>query len=314
MDDFFLLAKKTEELSKITALILDLFRELGRLVNFKKSQTMPSQRVEYLGVLFLLDSRELSLPEEKVIRIVKLCKEIAGESHRSRCQLEQLLGLLNFASPLVPLGRLRLRPLIRWMNAHTSTITRDRQVPLGEAFKEVLMIWENPSFLRTPVPMNLPSPTISLMTDTAQSSCAGVILPDKIKGLWNLEENKLSINWKELKAIELSLRHFLNIVKGKSVLVRTDNTTAVSCILNQGTLRSTPLLLLSKVLLEFCQLHAITLIPKHPPGGLNVLADQGSRQYPILTEWSINQRTFDYILDRNGPLKLDVFATREITH
>ena len=182
---------------------------------------------------------------------MKLCKKIAGESHRSRRQLEQLLGLLNFASSLVPLGRLRLRPLIRWMNAHTSTITRDRQVPLGEAFKEVLMIWENPSFLRTPVPMNLPSPTISLMTDAAQSGWAGVILPDKIKGLWNLEEKKLSINWKELKAIELSLRHFLNIVKGKSVLVRTDNTTAVSCILNQGTLRSTPLLLLSKVLLDF---------------------------------------------------------------
>ena len=53
---------------------------------------------------------------------------------------------------------------------------------------------------------------------------------------------------------------------------------------------------------------------KHLPGGLNLLADQGSRQYPILTEWSINQRTFDYILDRNGPLKLDVFATRENTH
>ena len=116
LDDFFLLASSPEGLSRITAFILALFRRLGFLVNPKKSNLFPSQKVEYLGVIFHLDSLQLSLPQSKILSISSLCRNTSIISHRSRRQLESFLGLLSWASSLVPLGRLKLLPLILWMN------------------------------------------------------------------------------------------------------------------------------------------------------------------------------------------------------
>ncbi|CAL4115142.1 unnamed protein product, partial [Meganyctiphanes norvegica] len=66
-------------------------------------------------------------------------------------------------------------------------------------------------------------------------------------------------------------------------------------------------------ILEFCLLHSITLVPKHLPGGLNVLADRGSRSDPITTEWSLDKETFGWLSSLAGPFQVDLFATRENT-
>ena len=88
------------------------------------------------------------------------------QSHRSRRYLESLVGLLNFASSLVPLGHLRLRPIISWINSHTSPNTRDRPVSLDRSLKKLLVTWTDQTFLTSPVHMNLPIPCLQLMTDS----------------------------------------------------------------------------------------------------------------------------------------------------
>ena len=94
-------------------------------------------------------------------------------------------------------------------------------------------------------------------------------------------------------------------------MILTDNTTAVSCIRRQGTLRSDPLMFLAKKILEFCFDHTITLVAKHLPGRLNVLADSRSRQAPISTEWSLDLVTFNFLWSNFGPFSVDLFANRE---
>ena len=168
LDDFLLLARTPEQLNKVSTYVLGLFKSLGFTINEKKSFTTPSQEVEYLGVLFLLDSQELTLPQEKVLKVVTLCGEMSRSSHASRRQLEALLGLLSFAASLVPLGRLRLRPLLAWMNSHTSPGSRDLRVPLGVSFVEDLRIWQDISFLKARVPMATPLPSLQLMTDASR--------------------------------------------------------------------------------------------------------------------------------------------------
>ena len=107
LDDFFLLARTPLLLQKMTVIVLALFKKLGLSVNYKKSKLAPSQKVEYLGVIFHLKTQQLSLPEEKVVQISNLCQEVHYLPLYSRRQLESLLGLLSFAAPLVPLGRLK---------------------------------------------------------------------------------------------------------------------------------------------------------------------------------------------------------------
>ena len=56
LDDFLLLGETPKELNRVSAFVLGLFRRLGFTINEEKSSTTPMQRLEYLGVLFLLDS------------------------------------------------------------------------------------------------------------------------------------------------------------------------------------------------------------------------------------------------------------------
>ncbi|CAL4240633.1 unnamed protein product, partial [Meganyctiphanes norvegica] len=264
----------------------------------------PSQTVKYLGVLFHLDSLTLSLPHSKILQISTLCLETLRHTHRSRRQLESLLGLLNFAASIIPLGRLRLLPLITWMNSKTSPGTRDIPVQLDHSFLDPLQIWQDTEFLSCHVPMTVPTPSLQLMTDASRGGWCGVLLPHKVWGLWPPEFGVHSSNWLELEAIYLSLVEFLQLLKGQDVLIMTDNTTAVSCLRHQGSLRSGPLMSLTITILEFCLLHSITLVPKHLPGGLNVLADRGSRSDPITTEWSLDKETFGWLSSLAGPFQV----------
>ena len=311
LDDFLLLAHSEEDLVHQTSFILSLLRSLGILVNHKKSHLSPSQTLQYLGVTFHLDSLLLSLPEDKVSKIVSMCQDTILQTRRSRRQLECLVGVLSFASYFVPLGRLRLRPIVSWMNVHSSVDSRDLPIPLDSSLKDLLQVWTDESFLNTPVPMSLPIPSIQLMTDASRSGWGGVLIPHSVSGTWPPSFISCSINWLELQAVLLSVKHFLPHLRGNCVQLLTDNSTVVACIRHQGTLRSPALMDLSVTLLEFCLAHSISLIPKHLCGALNVLADQGSRSEPIATEWSLDSETFAWVASEFGPFQVDLFATRE---
>ncbi|CAL4233362.1 unnamed protein product [Meganyctiphanes norvegica] len=133
--------------------------------------------------------------------------------------------------------------------------------------------------------MSIPTPTLQLMTDASRSGWSGVLLPHKVVGIWPRLYSDQSSNWLELMAIYLSIQHFLPFLQGEGVLIMSDNTTAVACLLHQGTLRSDSLMCLSQSILEYCLLHSITPVPKHLCGALNMVADQGSRRV-ISTEVS----------------------------
>ena len=313
LDDFLLLADSPEELKKVISEVLTLFKNLGFQINEKKSSTVPSQKVEYLGVMFLLDSLQLALPEAKVLKIASLSAQMARRRSASRRELEALLGLLSFAASLVPLGRLRLRPLVLWMNSNTRTETRDDLVSLLPQFSSSLEVWTNLTWLRTPVRMRLPTPTLEIMTDASEEGWGGAFLPHRISGVWPQEYQQHSINWLELQAIFHTLEYFKADLKGSPVLLMTDNTTAVACIKNQGTLKSTTLLDLSRKILEFCLEEEITPVAKHLPGYLNILADMESRLDPISTEWSLDMVVFTVVWSRLGPKDqkgVDILANR----
>ena len=92
-----------------TSYILSLLQQLSLQVHLTKSHLAPSQTVEYLGVVFHLDTLQIT-PESKVSRILLTCR---GAIRRRTCswrQLECLVGLLSLASYYDPLGRLKLRP------------------------------------------------------------------------------------------------------------------------------------------------------------------------------------------------------------
>ena len=311
LDDFFLLNPTHEGLLEDTSYLLGLFRCLGLAVNAGKSHLTPSRSLVYLGVQFRLDTCTLALPVAKVLSIRRQCRLYMSRSHMSRRDLERLAGTLNFAAQFLPLGVLRLRPLVAWLNARTSPLSRDVPVPLDREFRVALKVWLEVDFLGASVPMSLPRPALQLMTDASLYGWSGVLLPQSVSGVWPPSCQGMSINWLELMAIKLSLEHFAPLLRGQCVLLLSDNTTSVACIERQGTYRSDALMSLSRDVLEFCQRLSITLVPRHLCGELNSLADRQSRYGPVGAEWSLDDETFLWLCRLAGPFQVDLFATRE---
>ena len=66
----------------------------------------------YLGVQLNLQSLTLALPPEQVAKVAAQCGRIVDSELVTRRQLEAVVGLLNFAGPMLRLGRMFLTPII----------------------------------------------------------------------------------------------------------------------------------------------------------------------------------------------------------
>merc|ERR1712106_753055 len=60
LDDFLILAPSQVQLEETAQKVINCFQTLGLSINLKKPMLKPSRVVEYLGVLFHLDSLNLS--------------------------------------------------------------------------------------------------------------------------------------------------------------------------------------------------------------------------------------------------------------
>ena len=76
--------------------------------------------------------------------------------------------------------------------------------------------------------------------------------------------------------------HFLPLIRSKVVMFRSDNSSAVAYLQNQGGTDSLPMFCLTWDILLLCLQHGITLSVKHVPSCLNVLANSLSRRNQII--------------------------------
>ena len=89
----------------------------------------------------------------------------------------------------------------------------------------------------------------------------------------------------------------------------TDNTTVIGQIRNQGGTHSLPLFRPTSQLLEWTDQQGITLIPRHIPGRLNVLADRLSRRHQILhSEWTLSREALHDLWKVWGQLHVDLYS------
>ena len=86
------------------------------------------------------------------------------------------------------------------------------------------------------------------------------------------------INCPELLAVRLTLKHFLPLLRGHHVLIKTDNSTVVAYVNRQGGLRSLRLHMLAHKLIVWGSTHFLSLRATHVPGALNCCADLLSRR------------------------------------
>ncbi len=104
------------------------------------------------------------------------------------------------------------------------------------------------------------------------------------------------------------------LLLGKHVLVRTDNTAAVSYINRMGGIRSRRMSQLARHLLLWSHTWLKSLRAVHIPGELNREADALSRQLTFPGEWRLHPETIRLIWSRFGEAQVDLFASHESSH
>ena len=111
LDDWLVQSSSRDSLLRDLRVVLGLCRELGIVVNHEKSHLVPSQVVQYLGVVIDSRSFRASPSSERVARLRSTADAFLSCSDPPASTWLSLLGILSSLSQLVPGGRLRVRSL-----------------------------------------------------------------------------------------------------------------------------------------------------------------------------------------------------------
>ena len=141
---------------------------VGFILNRKKSELDLTQDLQFLGIRLPLDLGEASLPESKAWEIVARTCHLSSLQELTYHQLSQLMGSLNWASDLIPLGRLCLRPLQR--HFHSLGLT-DRFTPPRRSDPVVLANrlrhWQDLRFLTSGISIRTSQAEFTIFTDAS---------------------------------------------------------------------------------------------------------------------------------------------------
>ena len=205
LDDWLIHHPDRQVLLRHQAQLINTLDLVGFILNRKKSELDLTQDLQFLGIRLRLDLGEASLPESKAWEIV------AGAHHLSSpsAQVSQLMGSLNWASGLIPLGRLYLRPLQR--HFHSLGLT-DRFTPPRRSdplvLANLLRQWQDLHFLTSGIPICTFQADLTIFTDASTQGWGAHMGDSKISGTWTCTDRKLHINCLELKAVISALQHW----------------------------------------------------------------------------------------------------------
>lgn len=316
LDDWLLLARSQEEAIVHTQIVLSHLRDLGFVVNTAKSVLQPSQSIAFLGLTLDSVSYVAHLSPERVRTFKDTLARFTPGSRVSYGLCLRLLGLMASVLLVVKLGRLYMRGFQLWVLELKLDPVRHRMrtVLVSAQCALALRVWKRRGILTEGVSMGTVMTRKVITTDASLTGWGGVFEGRPVNGVWSPRLRCAHINYLELMAVVLALRHFLPFLRGHHVLVRTDNTSTVAHINRQGGLRSRRLLALTRKLLLWSNVRLLSLRATHVPGVQNTGADLLSRGSPLYGEWRLNPSVVDQIWIRFGRAAVDLFASAENAH
>ena len=153
------------------------------------------------------------------------------------------------------------------------------------------------------------SPDLHFWSDASDVGWGAHLDRQIASGLWASHQAVLSINARDLLAIKLGLLQFQSSLRGRTVAVFCDNTTAVAYLHKEGGTRSPLLNALAQAILRWSESLSIHLAPQFLPGSNNVLADALSRPHQLPhSEWSLNMTVYRSLCQL-WLVQIDLFAT-----
>uniref|UniRef100_A0A0A9ZI08 Transposon Ty3-I Gag-Pol polyprotein n=1 Tax=Lygus hesperus TaxID=30085 RepID=A0A0A9ZI08_LYGHE len=310
LDDYGVLGSSRRECDTNVEKLTALLQYLGFIVNETKSVFTPSQSFKFLG--FLFDSRDMtiSLPFDKRLHIQSMLNWFSGLTEFSVRQLAKVVGTLVAACPATPYGKL----YVMHLEAIKTEFLVENSQNFDAKFVPPSCIWSSIQWWKNNVMLisnrlHNDDYTFVVTTDASLSGWGSSMGEERINGWWSKEEAGCHINLLELRAIELALHHFCGQITNSRILIRSDNTTAISCVNRQGSMVSQALFDVTKRIWIWCEERGNFIFASYIASKENVVADECSRLLPGDTEWSLNDDIFYKITIELGTPTIDLFAS-----
>ena len=311
LDDFLLAASSAELLKEHSSFTLSTLQELGFVPNLEKSQLVPVQRIQHVGLVWDSLAFTVSIPEDKILAIQSKCRAALSSKVKIRL-LSSILGSLEFFRWGCPIAALHFRALQRNVNYFLKRkISYDVKIFPSEEAREDLEWWASCGSSLPPRSLSSFSADFTLFSDASNSGWGAWYLNHSVYGPWSLAESKEHINIRELKSVLLSFLSLFRSTYSCSILIRSDNSTVVSYINKQGGTSCKILCNLALDLWQFCIIHNINISALHIAGELNSRADKLSRLKVSDHDYSLSLSLFTSLSKAiSFPLKVDLFASR----
>lgn len=306
LDDFLLMNQEADKLAEQAIWTVEFLKQLGWHINTDKTDLKPKTRIEYLGIIWDTKLNKKILPMSKISNITDSILKTLHDDKWCWMGAKQLLGKLNFAANVIPLGLLHCRR-IQIASKSLPDVQRYKMFQIPDQVKEELSWWlQN---LRETSDIQIAPASIFIATDASDVGWGAIINDKKLSGHWSTAQSHWHCNQKELWTLFEVLQRYLQEVSGKTILFQSDNRTATSYIRRQGGTKSQKLLNIASKILNLAQQHRITIIPKYLPGRYNGIADSLSR-LKAQQEWHLDCSTQQSIFQIMGTPEIDLFASK----
>ena len=165
----------------------------------------------------------------------------------------------------------------------------DILVPWDPPSRGNLRWWCTEGRLEEGISLALRSPYQMFWSDDSNLGWGATVTDQFASRVWLEGEISLSINHRELLAVERGLRALCACLEGRVVAVFSDNTTAVAYLRRQGGTLSPTLNAVPQRILRWAEQLNMILMPQFVPGSNNVVTEVLSRPNQVLgSEWMLH--------------------------
>lgn len=310
LDDCLVFSNTEEKCKDNVKFTIEIFEKLGFTINREKSQLTPCKVIRFLGFIYDTEEYVLRLPKDKEQIIMRKLLEVKNSSKLTIQVLAGLIGILLAACPTIMYGPVYVKQLEYEKNKALEHHNKDfsRSIVLSQSAKEDINWWI----------CNLPQAKNSMSkdkydtvitTDASLSGWGGESKGKTTKGSWSQNEKGLHINELELMAIYFCLQALI-VDSNINILIRCDNTTAISYINNQGGCRATGCNTIANNIWKWSEQRGIFLFATYINTKINLIADALSREDKDSSDFMLNKKYFNRICREFYNPQIDLFATR----
>lgn len=313
LDDILCIGNDYESCAENVNKTLILLKNLGFVINMEKSNLKPTQSCQFLGFIFNSVSMTISLPDSKRKSIAQLVHKFMKLPTCNIRDFAKLIGTLIAACPAVKYGWLYTKVLERhkFLFLDEQAGNYDAKIKLPVSILEDLNWWSK-GISHAYNDLRISNYYFEIYTDASRTGWGAVHNNKRVYGHWKAIEQNHHINYLELLAVFLGLKSFVANESNCAILLRVDNTTAISYINRMGSIQFPHLNKLTRSIWQWCEKRHLFIFASYVNTKENK-ADSASRIINPDTEWELSDEIFSSITQKLGKPEIDLFASRSNT-